>query len=241
MSDGSRLVLAIDTASAEVSVALGTDDGLRAERRWTIATTVSKELLAEVHALLSEAGVERDELEAMAICTGPGGYGGLRAGVATAQGIALALDVPLAAVSRLEADAAPHLESGSPGRPVVAVHDAGRSGLAWAAYACPAQGELPEELAAPSMTSTEECAAAAPAGALWCGEISETLAGALEKSGREGDSMAPPPAHSRAAAVLELARKRGSYDDPALADAVYLRPPSITPPKTKPANSQSPR
>lgn len=234
MTDSEHVVLAIDTASADASVALGDSDGVRAERRWTIATTISKELLAAVDTLLTETGVERDELAALAICVGPGGYGGLRAGIATAQGMSIALGVPVAPVSRLEADAAPHLEEGPSGRPVVAVHDAGRSGLAWAAYACPAQGELPEELTPPSMTTQDECLANAPAGALWCGEIPEALATALDTSGREGDSIATPAEHVRAAAVLELARKRDNYDDPALADAIYLRPPSITPPKSTP-------
>ncbi len=241
MSEGTRLVLAIDTASAEASVAFGDNNGMRAERRWTVATTVSKELLAEVDALLSEAGVERDQLAALAVGVGPGGYGGLRAGIATAQGMAIALGVPLAAVSRLEADAAPHLATGPSGRTVVAVHDAGRSGLAWAAYACPARGELPEELMPPSMTTPEECVASAPAGALWCGEISEALTAALDATAREGDSIATPPPYGRAAALLELARKRDSYDDPALADAIYLRPPSITPPKTRPSNTRPSR
>lgn len=228
-----QLVLAIDTASADASVALGDADGLRAERRWTVATTISKELLAEIDALLSEAGVQRTHLAAMAASVGPGGYGGLRAGVATAQGMALALEVPLAAVSRLEADAAPHLVSAPAGRPVVAVHDARRSGYAWAAYACPANEQLPSELVAPSMSSPEECVAQAPASALWCGELTEPLAAAIEAAGRPGDELAGTTPHSRAAAVLELARKRDSYDDPARADVIYLRPPSITKPKPR--------
>ncbi len=225
-----RLVLAIDTASAEASVALGDDGGLRAERRWTVGTTVSKELLAAVEALLSGAGVERADLDAMAVAVGPGGYGGLRAGVATAQGMALALDVPLAAMSRLEADAAPHLGGAPAGRAVVAVHDARRSGVAWAAYACPAPDRPPSELVAATMSTPEECVASAPAGALWCGEVTEALTSALERAGRPDDEQAGASPHSRAAAVLELARKRDSYDDPALADVIYLRPPSITRP-----------
>ncbi|MDA0351670.1 MAG: tRNA (adenosine(37)-N6)-threonylcarbamoyltransferase complex dimerization subunit type 1 TsaB [Chloroflexi bacterium] len=230
-----RLVLAIDTASAAASVALGDGDTLRAERRWTIETTISQELLAAVAALLSEAGVHRAAIEALAVCVGPGGYGGLRAGVATAQGMALALGVPLAAVSRLEADAAPYLAAAPPGRAVVAVHDAGRSGLAWAAYARPAPGAPEVALMGPTMTSAVECAQTAPAGAIWCGELSDTLAEARSAAQREGDSIAAPSSASRAAAVLELARKRASYDDPGLADVIYLRPPSITRPNTPPA------
>jgi len=230
MSTRIGMVLAIDTASAKASVAIGGSDGLTAERRWSVATTVSMELLAEIDALLTEAGIARRDLTALAVCVGPGGYGGLRAGVATAQGMALALDVPLAAVSRLEAEAMPLLRTAAAGRAVVAVHDARRSGIAWAAYACPAPERLPSELVPPSITTAEECAANAPAGALWCGETSEALTDALDAAGRRGDDHAAAAEHSRAVAVLELARKRDNYDDPAQADVTYLRPPSITRP-----------
>ena len=59
--------------------------------------------------MLAAAGVAREALTAIAVTTGPGQYGALRTGVATAQGLALALDVPLAGGRRLEADALPHL------------------------------------------------------------------------------------------------------------------------------------
>jgi tRNA threonylcarbamoyl adenosine modification protein YeaZ len=233
MIEGQRVVLAIDTASPEASVAIEVGNDLH-ERRWLIETTVSRELLAEVETLLSEAGVGRDALDAMAICTGPGSYGGLRAGIATAQGMALALDVSLAAVGRFEADAALYLPSAAAGRPVIAVHQAGRARLGWAAYTCPADAELPVELVPPTMSSAEECAQQAPAGAIWCGELSEELDTARAAAGRDGDAIALAADHSRATAILELARKRYSYDDPALADAIYLRPPAITPPKATP-------
>ncbi|MBM3141295.1 MAG: tRNA (adenosine(37)-N6)-threonylcarbamoyltransferase complex dimerization subunit type 1 TsaB, partial [Chloroflexi bacterium] len=129
-----RVDLAIDTASDDVAVALVRGGAVLAERRWRLAGTASEELLGGVDALLREAGVARDEIAAIAVNVGPGGYGGLRTGVATAQGLALALDVPLAGVSRLEADAYPHLLAAPEGAPVAAAHDAGRAGVAWAAY-----------------------------------------------------------------------------------------------------------
>lgn len=223
-------ILAIDTAASDASLALEVDGRLIAEHRWHVESTVSRELLAAVDRVLAEAGVERSGLAALAVCAGPGGYNGLRAGIATAQGIALALDVPLAAVSRLEAEAASALAACEVARPIVAVHDTGRAGVAWAAYACPALGAPPEQLVAPAVTSVEECVARAPAGAVWCGELPPALAEARIAAGRRGDEDAPPPDRSRAAALLEVARKRDAYDDPAAADAIYLRPPPITKP-----------
>lgn len=123
--------LGIDTASQDIAVAILDGERVLAERRWRLETTASRELLAGIEAVLRDAGIDRNAIEAIAVDIGPGAYTGLRSGVATAQGLALGLGIPLAGVARLEADAFPHL---APGVPVVAVHAAGRSGIAWAAY-----------------------------------------------------------------------------------------------------------
>lgn len=234
-----QLVLAIDTASSIASVALGDDTGLLAKTSWNVETTISKELLAQTESLLRTSNTDRNALDALAICTGPGSYGSLRAGIATVQGIALALDVPLAAISRLEADAAPYLVSSPEKRTVVAVHNAGRVGLAWAAYSASENSELPKELVPPAITTLDECVASAPRGVMWCGEIPELLRNTLAQSNRTDDVITTPVEHVRAVTILELARKRNNYDDPALASAIYLRPPSITRPKPKPAKSKT--
>jgi tRNA threonylcarbamoyl adenosine modification protein YeaZ len=61
-------------------------------------------MLAEV---LAEARVGWADLAAIAVCTGPGNFTGLRIGVAAARGLALGLGVPAIGVSRLEALAWP--------------------------------------------------------------------------------------------------------------------------------------
>jgi tRNA threonylcarbamoyl adenosine modification protein YeaZ len=217
--------LAIDSASPEAGVALLEGDTLLVERRWTVETNYSRELLAGIDAALREAGVARAAIAAIAVDAGPGGYGGLRSGVATAQGLALALDVPLAGVSRLEAAAFPHLGAG---RPVVATHDPGAGRVAWAAYE--AAAGAPAELVGPRLESVEECVRAAPPGALWCGELTSELVAARDAA-RSGDGDVPPDDNVRSAAdLVRLARLHGAYGDPGLVDVVYLRPPPITQP-----------
>lgn len=221
--------LAIDTAGADLGLALVTagEHAVVAERRWRLETTVSEELLAGLDALLRDVGMARESLRSIAVNVGPGGYSGLRSGVATAQGMALALDLPLAGVARLEADAYPHLLARAVGTPVVAVHDTGRSGIAWAAYALPMFGAAPAALTPPRIDTAAAAAAAAPAGALWCGELTDALRAALDAAAdREPTTGDTVP---RAAAnLVHLARLHGAYGDPALVDVVYLRPPSIT-------------
>lgn len=220
------LDLGIDTAADLASLALLRGDEVVAERAWRVGTTMSQELLAQLGALLDTAGATRTDIASIAVTTGPGQYGAVRTGLATAQGLALALDVPLAGIGRFEADAEAQRASLGPGSTVVAVHDAGRSGIAWAAYHLGAPGAAPEPIAEPRLTTLDELLRDAPAGATWCGEVAEALRDALTT--RAGDTVASPHAGGRAAALVRVARARRAYGDPAGVDALYLRPPSIT-------------
>jgi tRNA threonylcarbamoyladenosine biosynthesis protein TsaB len=229
-------ILAIDTASDAVSLAIEVDGSLLAQHAFQVETTVSRELLGGLDDFLGRTGIDRDSFSAMAICVGPGGYGGLRAGISTVQGMALALDIPVAPIARLEADAWPQLRAAQTARPVVAVHNAGRAGVAWAAYACPTDGSAPIPLVEPSVTTFDECVTQAPAGAIWCGELIDKLLAARQDLNREGDETGSSnETTTRAASMLALARAHQAYGDPAAADAIYLRPPHITRPKQQPA------
>jgi len=76
-------------------------------------------VLEDVDALLRQAGAHTRELEGIAVGIGPGSFTGVRIGLATARGLALALGVPVAGVSTLDA-----LAAGAPG--AVPVIDARR-------------------------------------------------------------------------------------------------------------------
>lgn len=237
--------LGIEAASDDASVAVLDGDHVLAVRRWHITSTASRELLAAIDAVLRVAGTPRDAVTAVAVDVGPGGYGSLRTSVATAQGLALALDIPLAGVDRLEVAAYPHL---APGVAVVAVHDLGRSGIAWAAFApCDAaERRAPERLGPTRIDSVEDCFKLAPRGAIWCGDVSPALLGALPAidgiaavahAQQDADGGTDTAAASDDTArggyaldavdVVRLARLRRAYGDPASVDVTYLRPPSI--------------
>ena len=222
--------LGIDTAADHASLALLRGDEVIATRAWHVDTTMSQELLANLDALLVGADVTRDQIASIAVTTGPGQYGAVRTGLATAQGLALALDVPLAGVSRLEAEAALYLDPAAPERVVIAVHEAGRSGTAWAAYTLDdSTNGAPRCLVEPRLDPPAEAAREAPRPATWCGEVTEALRDALrDAAGRSGDTVPDAPSGVRATALVRIARARNAYGDPALVDAFYLRPPSIT-------------
>ena len=108
------LVLAFDTVTDRATSAL-VDDGEVLGERVSRAST----LLEDVDALLRQAGCRPADITALAVGIGPGSFTGIRIGLAAARGLALALDVPAAGVSTLDA-----LAAGAPG--AVPVIDAKR-------------------------------------------------------------------------------------------------------------------
>ncbi|HEX3687246.1 MAG TPA: tRNA (adenosine(37)-N6)-threonylcarbamoyltransferase complex dimerization subunit type 1 TsaB [Gaiellaceae bacterium] len=108
------LTLAFDTATSAATAALVRDGEVLGER---VSRAVA--VLEDADELLRDSGAERAELTRIVVGTGPGSFTGLRLGLATARGLALALELPVAGVSTLDA-----LAAGAPGAlPVV---DGGR-------------------------------------------------------------------------------------------------------------------
>jgi tRNA threonylcarbamoyladenosine biosynthesis protein TsaB len=99
------LILAFDTATEIATSALVADGEVLGER---VSRAVT--LLEDVDALLRQGGAHAREVDAIAVGVGPGSFTGVRVGLATARGLALALDVPVAGVSTLDA-----LAAGAPG------------------------------------------------------------------------------------------------------------------------------
>jgi tRNA threonylcarbamoyladenosine biosynthesis protein TsaB len=97
------LILGIDTTTLSCSVALLQGDNLLAEMTLNIKKTHSERLMPLLDHLLSESGIEREQIEAIAAAAGPGSFTGLRIGLATARGLAQGLAIPAVPVCTLEA------------------------------------------------------------------------------------------------------------------------------------------
>jgi tRNA threonylcarbamoyladenosine biosynthesis protein TsaB len=138
------LFLALDTATDRGSLALLEDDRVLAELFLETPGSFLVHLLPAVEALLAQAGLRLAEIGAIAVSQGPGNFTGLRLGLATAQGLALALDVPAVPVPTLEVLAAPLAGSLEP---VAAVADAKRQEVYLGRFDC--RGEFPVALAPP--------------------------------------------------------------------------------------------
>ena len=100
------LILAIETATKVSSVALSDGNKIVAVLTMENGPEHSATLVPNIGKLLEMAGKTRKDLNAVAVSVGPGSFTGLRIGLATAKGLAYALNIPLIAVPTLKALAA---------------------------------------------------------------------------------------------------------------------------------------
>jgi tRNA threonylcarbamoyladenosine biosynthesis protein TsaB len=103
---GPMVILALDTSSGRGSAAViraGGDRTIVVASAGDAARSHTERLPAELMAVLREAGATLDDVDRLAVVVGPGSFTGLRVGIATIQGLALARTLPVAPVSTFEA------------------------------------------------------------------------------------------------------------------------------------------
>lgn len=96
------VILAIDTALGPCSVALLREGTIAAEVEEASAGNQSRKLVPMIESALEQAGLGYKDCDAVACTIGPGGFTGIRTGLASARAIALAANKPLIGVSCLE-------------------------------------------------------------------------------------------------------------------------------------------
>lgn len=101
-TDGVK-ILAVDSSSITGSVALCRGELLVAESLLNVHSTHSEKLLKQIDLLLADAHWRLEDLDLLAVVTGPGSFTGLRIGVATIKGLAQVLKKPVIPVSSLQA------------------------------------------------------------------------------------------------------------------------------------------
>lgn len=96
------MLLAIDTATKYLGLALHDGHMLLAEQAWRTGNRHNEMLAVTIQHMMAACDVTMNDLTMIAVANGPGSYTGLRIGVAMAKGIASAKQLPLIGVSTLD-------------------------------------------------------------------------------------------------------------------------------------------
>lgn len=211
------LVLAFDTATAAVTVALsewapGEPPRLRAESKVVDRRRHAEVLAPAIETVLGDAQVSRAELSAIAVGVGPGPYTGLRVGLVTARSLGAVLKIPVHGVCTLDALAWESKRTD----PFVVATDARRKEVYWARYA-----SATVRVEGPSVGKPAD---AAVPGLPAIGEGAQLYSDVLK-----GDTPALPSA----AAIAELVVSRlsgGEGPDLLPPEPLYLRKPDAREP-----------
>jgi tRNA threonylcarbamoyladenosine biosynthesis protein TsaB len=206
------VILGLDTATPATAVAVWSPDGPAVERRDDPPPGERPGHASRLLALVDEVVDDWAAIERIAVGIGPGGFTGLRIGIATARALAQARDLPLVGVSSLAALAAPH-----EGR-VVAVIDA-RRGEVFAAS--PGVFE-------PTALAPDALAARIEPGTLAVGDGAVRFRAELERAGAVVPADGSPLHRVSALEVCRL----GAVGEPTDRDALlpdYRREPDAKP------------
>jgi tRNA threonylcarbamoyladenosine biosynthesis protein TsaB len=230
---GAVHIVAIETATETVGVAVRTADGVQAELTLTGRRRHVETLTPALAHLLGQVGLVPRDVQVVAVDVGPGLFTGLRVGVASAKGLAQALGVGVIGATSLDVLVAGAAGTGQRG-PVLAVVDA-RRGEVFAALrdVTGEGGAAGTDLLTPALMAPDVLAAAL-AGPdrvrgpqiLAVGDGAQRYRGVLEavpgvRVAAPGLSFPPP------AALLELALARLDHGetpgDPGCVVPLYMR------------------
>ena len=223
------VILAIDATTEVCSVALVTSDGGVKESVSLLAREHTQHILPMIDTLLRDSGLALSELDAIAYGCGPGSFTGLRICLSIAQGLAYGADLPLVAVSSLEAMARGavrlrQLTNTATNTMIVPAIDARMHEVYWSAYFVNTEGVLeavlPEQVATPEQCRQQllnlSCDVVLGLGSGWADEVLQQLSGHQ----RETDHF--PQAYD----IAEIAVSRyvkGESVQPLMAQPTYLR------------------
>ncbi len=208
------MLLAIDTSTNLVRLAFYDAGGLLGECAWLAGREHTAQLLPQLTLLLRHTGRAPDAISAIGVALGPGSWSGLRVGMSTAKGLALARGLPIIGVGTLDVLAYQHQRRGVTVIPLVRL---GRE-----RFAIPGAGE-------PRNVGLAEICAEINGRALFCGDIDTEVRETVRQ--QLGDrALFPLPAANlrRPGYLAELAWQRlqmGAVDSVATLEPIYLGQP----------------
>ena len=224
LPDPAPLLLGVDTSGRWAGLALTRGEEPVAELVWRTGLRHTAELFPNLERLLQLGGYRPADLEGLIVCTGPGTFNGLRAGVSAVKGLAAALAIPVVGVSSFETRA---LQVAAPGLVLCPAFSSGQRDLAAGVYRW--SNEELITLLDPAVAPLDEWIDRLPPRSVIVGELRpEARARLIEaKMHVLPESLAAP----RVSQAIRLAWPRwqaADFDDPRSLQPNYLRPPQIT-------------
>jgi tRNA threonylcarbamoyladenosine biosynthesis protein TsaB len=221
------ITLAIDTSDARGSVSLLRDGATVSGKPHDDGSDYSGWLLPAVNEVLVAAGVKMEQVNLLAVSTGPGSFTGLRVGLTTVKAWAEVYGKPVVGASRLEAIA--HSRKANSAF-ITTSYDAQRGQLFAALYRRSATGIERagyERVVSPEDFAQQVDEEARDAAVSWI-SLDPQLLHALEtvqRRAQSGDEVLPA-ASALSSTIGKLAERRaatGQYSDPMSLDANYVR------------------
>jgi tRNA threonylcarbamoyladenosine biosynthesis protein TsaB len=217
------LILGIETATPQVSVAIGGHEGVITLFEVARGRRHAETLAPAIEFCCAKSGIEIDELGVIAVGTGPGLFTGMRVGLATGKALAQALRVPMIGIGSLDLLAFPHRRCG---RVVVPVIDARKGEVFYAMYRSVPGGM--QQVLTPRAASVDELVAdvlARGQEVLCVGDGALRYRDEIEHGFHSEFADDPYPS---AAPLVQLAHAkalREEWQSPAEIQPLYLRPP----------------
>lgn len=219
-------ILAIDTSTSYASIALTVDEQVAAESVLSTDRTLSSRIIPEIERLLATAGMTITDIDLFASSVGPGSFTGVRGGVATMQGLALATGKPCAGFSSLAMLA---MNCSLQSTLICPLLDARKSEVYGALYDCSAPLPVPRisDCVLPPVALLERIAATTGEQVIFLGEGARRYRdNIIEHLGKQA-VFAPFPLHAPHAANGALLALHASHHsgllEPSQLLPVYLR------------------
>lgn len=214
------MLLAIDTSTAQIGLALYDSAQLKAESLWYSQRHHTTELAPGLADLLKHTGISMNEVDVLATALGPGSFTALRVGLAFIKGLALARHIPVIGIPTLDV-----LAGGLPPAhlPLAAVLQAGRGRLAVGRYKFTKTGwKLSDDA---QIMTVDELADSIEKPTLVAGEFTGEDRQRLARKKVNVVLASPALCVRRPAVLAELAWGRwlkGDVDEPASLAPIYL-------------------
>jgi len=221
------VILSLDTTTRGGSVAVMRDEQLLALVPGDAARSHTERLPGEIENALLRAGLQRGDIDLLAVATGPGAFTGLRIGLASMQGLAMTLHRPVIGISALEALAA---EAATDGVSLVAPWMDAQRGDVFATLLDLSTGQtLESPLAAhPSAVLAAWRAHLAGKAAVFIGDGAERDAGLIAEAGAgQWTPRHPPPLAPALARIAGIRAARGEAGLPHQLTPIYVRRPDV--------------